>query len=1433
MTKPKSRGNVKAIADSAMEQGVRRSARGKATPAPAPVQKLVAVMLPGKKSTKPKQTVVDSDDEEPVDSKKKNTPASRRGKAKKKPVSPQEVSEAEDEEDNNDDDNEQEESGAEEDGGEEDELSESSEDDSGSDFEEPSSKSKNAPKTALAKKGSATKGNGGSTAAKARNSHAGSKNPRPSKTRKGQKSGKANTGKDATADEESCELYSAVLDSQVALDTVISDWATLYEESSSNAMLKLVNFLIRCCGCKHLVTAEEFEDDDNHVETLETVLEKYQTSTTNFDYPIVSKAKAFKKFKKNLLEFYTRLFQKARRDMLFNGTFMETLLSWTISLSSTPFRPVRHTATAVVLSIVSLLAEIAAEVQDELNVTNRQLATSQKQKAAQTKIKQLQKNVADCHRRKKDVLTWINEIFESVFVLRCRDVDPLVRTDCITELGRWMEANHAHFITSTYLPYLGWALSDRAPAVRLEALKVLAKLYEIVNQPNDLRQFTSRFTQRYIEMAVGETDVAARLGAIRVATLVHNHGQLEEEDLAQLSALVYGANAKVRKTIAKFVKARVWEDEVEGRLATCEVLANSSASSQGEAPKVKKEWIELKSLASFLIKVGKAEADPIETGDFRLLDEAKVGRVALVVEALWSELESLKNWKSMAEYLAMDHTVAAVDSHGGNAKPKSLEDCYYLEEEEENILLEIFVSSLQMTISPPAVPGFVKDKARLLAQHEELVDEMGHFCAGVLPQLFLKYSADPSRIRSVLVIPQLMPLNVYRDRMTPAYEELVDEVIKIFKKNSDRSVLHTAAGALRTIQGCEILRAFHEPKIDALGLHVIEAFLTAASNAGSMDGNSRDADALHELNLALNRLEHLIKGTDVTTKTSRSMAQDPFDTLITVIEQYKDGHDDHSEIAISALSIAFLWISWVCRANSSKNGQDSDWTENDTTEAVHMQESLVRAASRLAIRREGLTVGVRVRRKAFEVLGGIYWLFGGDMFHSSKGVNRHRLFLRCPEETQVECEEFVRSEIGLWGEKVGEKIKELEEARQANAAQAGQSQGQTDADSESEATEQETKEIVENERLAASLVEQEEKHEMFGTVFSFMRQIILGDIDMSHAKTVVGHYGRFGAEFDEGVKRVMTEIRSRTSQGQTKAIRDQVSEKFMSVCLDSLKEAFGNFMDGRVHTTGQVLQLAKMLTNTIRPPGFMQLARIGIHPRLMWRLQKEGIVYALELIQNCYTTEPLDEKRLERSVKFFYVLGQMLFGIHNDQQEIVAVRALIESETNDRQLNIIAGESVWFPVWVYQSKLDKLVGKAAAEQLALEKKKAAADAAAAAAENGVARAQDQQDVEMVANGQESGVTAVDQALETGGDEEDPLAKPVERVIGKKRRANSEEVVDDADRNDEEQQQDGDERGRSSPESGADIAGGNDEDDDDDVDEGDSLSGKEHKRLRVA
>lgn len=244
----------------------------------------------------------------------------------------------------------------------------------------------------------------------------------------------------------------------------------------------------------------------------------------------------------------------------------------------------------------------------------------------------------------------------------------------------------------------------------------------------------------------------------------------------------------------------------------------------------------------------------------------------------------------------------------------------------------------------------------------------------------------------------------------------------------------------------------------------------------------------------------------------------------------------------------------MCRDNASKNGQDADWTADDAQEMLQMRDALVRTISGL-IDRDNQDVDARLRRRAFQVLGDIYWLFGGDMFHSSKGVNRHSLYMTCPEATQAECESFVRSELDLWGEKVQEKAKALRAARTPKAG-TGERGADANPDSDDDGAEKdaENEELLEDEKLAAALIEQEDKYEMFGTVFSFMRQIILKDFSMEHATAVIAHYGRFGAEFDEGVKRVVAAIKAQTTSGASRQANQQNTEVFMSVCMASLKQ---------------------------------------------------------------------------------------------------------------------------------------------------------------------------------------------------------------------------------------------------------------------------------------
>ncbi|KAF9198474.1 hypothetical protein BGZ49_000699, partial [Haplosporangium sp. Z 27] len=283
------------------EIATRRSARTKALPAEVKSSKTTPKIT---KTPKSKQNVVDSEDEIAQDQEEEeeeeeklerrprrgaSTRSSKDAKAApitKKPtkngnnasgsIPVQKTVESQTEEHEEEDDEDEDE--------DEEEEESSEEDDTGSDFEEPSSKQK---AKAGAKKSRQPKASTSRIPViKPRKSTASTpKTPKVAKASRSSKSSAqpkqskaANTTEsdlEGDAEEES-ELYSAVLDSQAALDTVVADWITLYERSSDEAMLNLTNFLIRCCGCKQFVTAEDFKDTDKMVDTLEGILLRYK-----------------------------------------------------------------------------------------------------------------------------------------------------------------------------------------------------------------------------------------------------------------------------------------------------------------------------------------------------------------------------------------------------------------------------------------------------------------------------------------------------------------------------------------------------------------------------------------------------------------------------------------------------------------------------------------------------------------------------------------------------------------------------------------------------------------------------------------------------------------------------------------------------------------------------------------------------------------------------------------------------------------------------------------------------------------------------------------------------------------------------------------------------------------------------------------------------
>jgi cohesin complex subunit SA-1/2 len=299
----------------------------------------------------------------------------------------------------------------------------------------------------------------------------------------------------------------------------------------------------------------------------------------------------------------------------------------------------------------------------------------------------------------------------SVFVNRYRDLDPSIRAECVRSIGLWFKKYPGHFLDGTYLRYVGWVLSDANTQVRLEAVKSLSGVYENSDYITSLHTFTERFKPRLVEMATRDTELAVRVAVIGVLGAIDAHQLLEDDQREELCMLIFDEDAKVRKAVSEFVRG-VWAEMVE------EHLADGKVGNQGRTR------AGIKALGKLLVRLAKplgkkaivAEDDEESLNGVTpspmlrrvrevaaLVGTEQRGRIALAVEALWDDVDSVSDWEALLEVLLLDHSAGSDSFQGSRGRrlkgSKGITDstggeAWRLEEVEEAALLEVFVASL-------------------------------------------------------------------------------------------------------------------------------------------------------------------------------------------------------------------------------------------------------------------------------------------------------------------------------------------------------------------------------------------------------------------------------------------------------------------------------------------------------------------------------------------------------------------------------------------------------------------------------------------------------------------------------------------------------------------------------------------------------------------
>lgn len=610
-------------------------------------------------------------------------------------------------------------------------------------------------------------------------------------------------------------LYAELFARDNTADEVASQWIRDFDAKEPDALADVVNFVLKAAGCSGKVTEHDIADPDGATARLTDLQEEHQ-ATEPTDYPMIAKGRTAAAFKSTVAGFiYTLLMTINAKGLLTtNSDLIENIHVWFSTMTSASNRSFRHTSTVCSLSVITALCVIARGFAAKAAESQILANTEGKKKSAnKARVKDIEQRAKHANHDLAVVEGLLKDWFDTVFIHRYRDVDHLLRRDCVEALGEWTVTLPDQFFNGNHLRYMGWLLSDEHANVRLEVLNQLRRLYSDSDKIGGLKTFTERFRSRLVEIGTSDADVSVKVAGIELLDLLREGDLLEPDDIDAVGRMIFQDELRVRKAVAGFFSANVNDlynskmDDLGGADSLEEVLPEASETNY-DTPR--HQWLKFKCLAEMLQAYDQEDAPPSQferskaDGSLMLHAAGVESRFTLAVDALYDKLGELEEWQALAGYLLFDHSRSR--SKGVRSDPLSQfkNECT-LSEDEEIILLETLNASVKRSLGDLAerVTG---TKSKLSKrQKEDLQEEQEESIRNlveVIPQLLKKFGDVPRtaaavlRLEGVLALPALRGLR--HDSTTSV--ALLDDLRKQFMSHGTDEVLAPATAAIHHAQ---------------------------------------------------------------------------------------------------------------------------------------------------------------------------------------------------------------------------------------------------------------------------------------------------------------------------------------------------------------------------------------------------------------------------------------------------------------------------------------------------------------------------------------------------------------------------------------------------------------------------------------------------------
>lgn len=299
------------------------------------------------------------------------------------------------------------------------------------------------------------------------------------------------------------------------------------------------------------------------------------SSITEDSYP-VSRDKPPKGHAGYLANFqlaWDSLIAEGSNEVLFDDGVVELASDVLTTLTNHGFRPMRHTAVAGALRLLTALLKQASIYSEHIETTTSMFEAEQATlthlqssgrgskdskvtqlaiKQAKEKVDQLQAQVQSATMMRDNCKDAASALYSSVLAHRYRDTAPAIRVDVLDCLETMLTQYPAEYLNNSHLKYAGWLLHDKDPVVRTRALKVIINLFTLPSTYLALtKEFLNRFRPHILAMT-RDTDGKAAREAIKLLRCALAAGLEEDDDtrradIAVVQASILSADAGVRQ----------------------------------------------------------------------------------------------------------------------------------------------------------------------------------------------------------------------------------------------------------------------------------------------------------------------------------------------------------------------------------------------------------------------------------------------------------------------------------------------------------------------------------------------------------------------------------------------------------------------------------------------------------------------------------------------------------------------------------------------------------------------------------------------------------------------------------------------------------------------------------------------------------------------